>query len=58
MGALIDMPELLKRIGSSPSVSEIKGMRLHLGKGIELSENDTMKLSEDGMLSLDEIIIQ
>lgn len=58
MGALIDMPELLKRIGSSPSVSEIKGMHLRLGKGIELSENDTMKLSEDGMLSLDEIIIQ
>ncbi len=58
MGARIDMPELYKRIGASPIVSEIKGMLLRLGKGVELGENDTLKLPEDGLLSLDEIIIQ
>ncbi len=58
MGARIDMPELYKRIGSSPIVSEMRGMLLRLGKGVELGENDTLKLPEDGLLSLDEIIIQ
>lgn len=58
MGALLDMPEILKQIGSSPSVSEIKSVHLRLGKGIELTEKDTMKLPEDGLLSLNEIIIQ
>lgn len=58
MGAIINMPELFKRIGSSPSVSEIKSMILHLGKGIELTEKDTLKLPEDGLLSLGEIMIQ
>lgn len=58
MGALIDMTELFKQIGSDPSVSEIKGMNLRLGIGIELTEKDTIKLPEDGLLSLDEIIIQ
>ncbi len=58
MGARIDMPELFSRIGSSPIVSEMKSMLLRLGKGIELTENDTLKLPEDGLLSLDEIIIQ
>lgn len=58
MGALIDMPELFKQIGSSPVISEIKSMRLRLGKGIELTEKDTVKLPEDGLLSLDEIMIQ
>lgn len=58
MGALISMPGLFESIGSSPAVSEIKGMLLRLGKGIELSEGDTMKLPEDGLLKLDEIIIQ
>lgn len=58
MGTRINMPELYKLIGSSPIVSEIKSMLLRLGKGVELSENDTLKLPEDGLLSLDEIIIQ
>lgn len=58
MGALINMPELFKKIGSSPSVSEMKSMILRLGKGIELTEKDTLKLPEDGLLSLDEIMIQ
>lgn len=58
MGVRIDMPELYKRIAFSPIVSEIKGMLLRLGKGVELTENDTLKLPEDGLLSLDEIIIQ
>lgn len=58
MGALINMPELFKKIGSSPSVSEMKRMILRLGKGIELTEKDTLKLPEDGLLSLDEIMIQ
>lgn len=58
MGALINMPELFKKIGSSPSVSEIKSMSLRLGKGIELTEKDTLKLPEDGLLSLDEIMLQ
>ena len=58
MGARIDMPELYKRIGSSPIVSEMKSMLLRLGKGVELTENDALKLPEDGLLSLDEIIIQ
>lgn len=58
MGALIDMPELFKRLRSYSKASEIKGMRLRLGKGIELTEKDTMKLPEDGSLSLNEIIIQ
>lgn len=58
MGALINMPELFKKIGSSPSVSEIKSMILRLGKGIELTEKDTLKLPEDGLLSLGEIMIQ
>lgn len=58
MGVRINMPELFKRIGSFPIVSEIKSMLLRLGKGIELTENDTLKLPEDGLLSLDEIIIQ
>lgn len=52
------MPEIIKQIGSSPSVSEIKSVHLRLGKGIELTEKDTMKLPEDGLLSLNEIIIQ
>lgn len=58
MGAKIDMPGLYKRIGASPIVSEMKSMLLRLGKGVELTENDTLKLPEDGLLSLDEIIIQ
>ncbi len=58
IGALIDMPGLYKQIGASPIVSEMKSMLLRLGKGVELSENDTLKLPEDGLLSLDEIIIQ
>lgn len=58
MGALINMPELFKKIGSSPSVSEMKGMILRLGKGIELTEKDALKLPEDGLLSLGEIMIQ
>lgn len=58
MGALINMQELFKQIGSSPIVSEINGMRLRLGQGVELTENDTMKLPEDGLLSLNEIMIQ
>ncbi|MDE7360425.1 MAG: baseplate J/gp47 family protein [Oscillospiraceae bacterium] len=58
MGAPINMPELYKQIGSSPVVSEIRSMILRLGKGIELTENDTLKLPEDGLLSLDEIMIQ
>ncbi len=58
MGVLINMPELFKQIGSSPIVAEIKSMRLRLGQGIELTEKDAFKLPEDGLLSLDEIIIQ
>lgn len=58
MGALINMPGLFKNIASSPSVSEIKSIILRLGKGIELTEKDTVKLPEDGLLSLDEIMIQ
>lgn len=58
MGALIDMPDLFKKICSSPSVSEIKSMILRLGKGIELTEKDTVKLPEDSLLSLDEVMIQ
>jgi len=58
MGAQINMRELYRLVGSSPIVSEIKSMLLRLGKGIELGENDTLKLPEDGLLSLDEIIIQ
>ena len=58
MGALIDMPRLFKQIGSFSIVSEIKSMHLRLGKGIELTEKDTVKLPEDGLLSLDEVIIQ
>ncbi len=58
MGARIDMPELYRRIAASPVVSEMRGMLLRLGKGVELGENDTLKLPEDGLLSLDEIIIQ
>ncbi len=58
MGARIDMPELYRRIAASPIVSGMRGMQLRLGKGVELSENDTLKLPEDGLLSLDEIIIQ
>lgn len=58
MGALIDMPRLFKQLGSFSIVSEIKSMHLRLGKGIELTEKDTMKLPEDGMLSLDEVMIQ
>ncbi len=58
MGARIVMPELIKKILEFPSVSEIKSVLLRLGKGLELSENDTVKLPEDGLLSLDEIIIQ
>ncbi len=58
MGARINMPELYKLVGSSPIVSEIRRMLLRLGKGVELNENDTLKLPEDGLLSLDEIIIQ
>lgn len=58
MGALINMPELFKKIASSPSVSEIKSMILRLGKGIELTEKDTLKLPDDGLLLLDEIMIQ
>lgn len=58
MGVFINMPDLFKQIGSSPNVTEMKGMRLHLGKGIELNENDTFKLPEDGLLSLNEIVIQ
>ncbi len=58
MGAQINMPEIYKRVGLSPIVSEIKSMLLRLGKGVELSENAMLKLPEDGLLSLDEIIIQ
>ena len=58
MGVLINMPDLFKQIGSFPIVSKIKGMSLRLGKGIELTENDAMKLPEDVLLSLDEIVIQ
>lgn len=58
MGALINMPELFKQLGSYSIVSEMKSMRLRLGKGIELTERDTMKLPEDGLLSLDEVMIQ
>ncbi|MDE6031130.1 MAG: baseplate J/gp47 family protein, partial [Oscillospiraceae bacterium] len=58
MGALINMPELFKQIGSSPVVSKIKSMYLRLGKGIELTEKDTVKLPEDVLLSLDEIMLQ
>ena len=58
MGALINMPDLFKQIGSFPIVSEIKGMSLRMGQGVELTENDTMKLPEDGLLSLDEIVIR
>lgn len=58
MGALIDMPRLFKQIGAFSIVAEIKSMHLRLGKGIELTEKDTIKLPEDGLLSLDEVIIQ
>lgn len=58
MGVFINMPDLFKQIGSSPNVTEMKDMRLRLGKGIELNENDTFKLPEDGLLSLNEIVIQ
>lgn len=58
MGALIDMPELFKQIGSFSMVSEIKSMNLRLGKGVELTEKDALKLPEDSLLSLDEIMIQ
>ncbi len=58
MGVLIDMPKLFKRIGSFAIVSELRDMRLRLGKGIELTEKDTIKLPEDGLLSLEEITIQ
>lgn len=58
MGARIVMNDLIKKILEFPNVSEIKNILLRLGKGIELAENDTVKLPEDGSLSLDEIIIQ
>lgn len=58
MGALIDMPRLFNRIGSFEIVSEMKDMRLRLGKGVELTVKDTMKLPDDGLLSLEEITIQ
>lgn len=58
MGAFIDMPGLFDRISSFPMVTEIKSMYLHLGKGVELTEKDTLKLPEDVLLSLSEITIQ
>lgn len=58
MGARIVMNELIKKFLEFPNVSEIKSVLLRLGKGLELSENDTVKLPEDGLLTLDEIIIQ
>ncbi|MCH5203787.1 MAG: baseplate J/gp47 family protein [Oscillospiraceae bacterium] len=58
MGVFINMPDLFRQIGSSPNVTEMKSMKLRMGKGIELTENDTLKLPEDGLLSLGEIMIQ
>lgn len=58
MGALIVMPELIKEISAFPAASEIKRVLLHLGRGVELSEGDELKLPEDCLLELSEIIIQ
>ncbi len=58
MGAEISMPEIVGRIGAFPIVTEVKSVLLRFGRGIELTERDTLKLPEDGLFSLEEIIIQ
>lgn len=58
MGITYQLSELLNSIKAFPMVSDIKWLILRFDNGQELTDKDILKLPDDGLLVLDEIIIQ